>query len=114
MRTTKYARKRPEPRQEAAPRRAEIEIDGERLGYALYECDVRSDEQRQHDAARGALAEDLIIIIPGHGQTADSALRLIHTSAQHSQSKVAWCVDSDMLRSAWAICAQRKRGVKYK
>jgi hypothetical protein len=26
------------------PRRAEIEIDGERLGYALVECDVRSGE----------------------------------------------------------------------
>ena len=77
------------------PRRAEIEIDGERLGYALVECDVRSGEQRQHDAARGALAGDLIIIIPGHGQTADSALRLIQQSAQHSMSKVAWCVDID-------------------
>jgi pimeloyl-ACP methyl ester carboxylesterase len=77
------------------PRCAEIEIDGERLGYALYECDVRSDEQRQRDAARGALAGDLIIIIPGHGQTADSALHLIHTSAQHSKSGVAWCVDID-------------------
>jgi len=77
------------------PRRAEIEIDGERLGYALVECDVRSGEQRQRDAARGALAGDLIIIIPGHGQTADSALRLIHQSAQHSKSRVAWCVDID-------------------
>ena len=37
------------------PGRAEIEIDGERLGYALVECDVRSGEQRQRDAARGAL-----------------------------------------------------------
>jgi hypothetical protein len=96
------------------PRRAEIEIDGERLGYALVECDVRSGEQRQRDAERGALADDLIIIRPGYGQTADSALRLIHQSAQHSQSRVAWCVDIDMLRSAHTICAQRKRGVKYK
>jgi hypothetical protein len=77
------------------PRRGEIEIDGERLGYALVECDVRSGEQRQRDAARGVLAGDLIIIIPGHGQTADSALRLIRQSAQHSQSHVAWCVDID-------------------
>ena len=38
------------------PHRGEIEIDGERLGYALVECDVRSGEQRQCDAARGALA----------------------------------------------------------
>jgi len=79
------------------PRRAESEVDGERLGYALYECDLRSDEQRQRDAARGALAGDLIIL-PGHGQTADSALRLIHTSAQHSKSKVACSVDIDPLR----------------
>jgi len=83
------------PARPPQPRRAEIEIDGERLGYALVECDLRSDEQRQRDAARGALAGDLIVIIPGHGQTADSALRLIHQSAQHSQSKVAWCVDID-------------------
>ena len=94
------------------PRRAEIEIDGERLGYELVECDVRSDEQRHRGAARGALAGDLIIILPGHGQTGDSAPRLIHRSALHSQSKVAWCVDIDMLRCAQAICAQRKRGVK--
>jgi pimeloyl-ACP methyl ester carboxylesterase len=77
------------------PRRAEIVIDGEQLGYALYECDARSEEQRGRDAARGALAGNLIIIIPGHGQTADSALHLIHASAQHSKSKVAWCVDID-------------------
>jgi hypothetical protein len=74
---------------------AEIEIDGERLGYALLECDVRSDEQRQRDAARGALAGDVIVIIPGHGQTADSALNLIRLSAQRSKSHVAWCVDID-------------------
>jgi hypothetical protein len=36
--------------------RAEIEIDGERLGYALVEGDVRSGELRQRDAARCALA----------------------------------------------------------
>ena len=70
------------------PHRAEIKIDGERLGYALVQCDVRSGEQRQRDAARGALAGDLIIILPGHGQTADAALRLIHMSAQRSQSKI--------------------------
>jgi hypothetical protein len=35
------------------PRRGEIEIDGERLCYTLVECDVRSGEQRQRDAARG-------------------------------------------------------------
>jgi hypothetical protein len=49
--------------------RAELELAGERLGYALVEGDVRSGEQRQRDAARGALAGDLIIL-PGHGQTA--------------------------------------------
>ena len=95
------------------PRRGEIEIDGERLGYELVECAVRSDEQRYHGAARGVLAGDLIIL-PGHGQTADSARRLIQQSAQHSKSKVAWCVDIDMLRCAQAICARRKRGVKYR
>jgi hypothetical protein len=85
------------PADMSQPRRAEIEIDGERLGYALYECDVRSDDRRQRDAARGALAGDLIIL-PGHGQTADSALNLIHRSAQRSKSGVAWCVDIDMQR----------------
>jgi hypothetical protein len=34
-------------------------IDSEQLSYALHECDVRSDEQGQRDAARGALAGDL-------------------------------------------------------
>ena len=77
------------------PRRAEI--GGERLGYALVECDVGSDGQRQCDAARGALAGDLIIL-PGHGRTADSARNLIHRSAQHSKSRVAWCVDIDPQR----------------
>jgi len=81
------------------PRRGEIEIDGERVGYALVECDVRSGEERQRDVTRGVLAGDLIIIIPGHGQTADSALNLIRLSAQHSKSHVAWCVDIDMLHS---------------
>jgi hypothetical protein len=83
------------PADRPQPCRAEIEIDGERLGYALVECDVRSGEERQRDAAREALAGDLIVILPGHGQTADSAVRLIQQSAQHSKSKVAWCVDID-------------------
>jgi hypothetical protein len=64
------------------PRRGEIEIDGEWVGYALVECDVRSGEQRQCDAERRALAGDLIIL-PGHGQTADAALRLIQQSQEH-------------------------------
>jgi pimeloyl-ACP methyl ester carboxylesterase len=75
--------------------RDEIEVAGERLGYELFEFDARTEEQRAGDERRGALAGDLLVIIPGHGQTADSARHLIETSATRSKSGVAWSVDID-------------------
>jgi pimeloyl-ACP methyl ester carboxylesterase len=75
--------------------RAVIEIDGEQLSYELYEFDARTDEQRRIDERRQALEGDLIVIIPGHGQTADSARHLIENSATMGKSKVAWSVDID-------------------
>jgi pimeloyl-ACP methyl ester carboxylesterase len=76
-------------------RREEIEVAGEIVGYELYEFDARSEEQRSTDEHRGTLAGDLIVIIPGHGQTADSAKHLIENSAALGKSKVAWSVDID-------------------
>ena len=58
MRTTTYARKRPEPRQEAAPRRADIEIDGERLGYAVVVIGV----ERAGGVRRQAPKEEIMAI----------------------------------------------------
>jgi hypothetical protein len=75
--------------------RRQIEVAGEQLGYELFEFDSRSEKRRTRDERRGALAGNLLVIIPGHGQTADSARHLIETSAARSKSGIAWSVDID-------------------
>ena len=54
------------------PCRGEIEMGGELLGHALYQCEAQSDHQRKRDAEPGVLAGDLLII-PRHGRTAIQA-----------------------------------------
>ena len=86
--------------------RREIEVAGERLSYEVYECDARSDAERAEDARQGTLQGDLIVVIPGHWQTADSAKLLIGTSAAEGRSRVAWCVDIDPASGGDPVKAQ--------
>lgn len=83
-----------------------IEVEGESVGYELYEFDARRDEECSADDRRQALGGDLLVIIPGHGQTADSAKHLIENTAFLSKSKVVWSVDIDPPRGGDPIKAK--------
>jgi hypothetical protein len=75
--------------------RSQIDLDGQTIGYDLYELDCRTDGQRSNDRERGSLAGDLIVIIPGHGQTVDTTANLLRGSAAASKAGVAWAIDID-------------------
>ncbi len=70
-------------------------IDGERIGYALHCYDARTDAERAADHARHALGGALVVVLPGHGQTAFSSALVLAESALHGRAGVAWLADID-------------------
>jgi hypothetical protein len=70
-----------------------VEVDGQRVAYEWLEVDVRSEAQRQADAAAGCLRGDPAVVIPGHGQTVASPRKLTTAAAALSSAGVAWCID---------------------
>jgi len=75
--------------------RDEVEVDGETIGYTLYEIDARTESQRIMNARDNTLDGNLNVYIPGHGQTAAAARNLIATTVALSPSKVLWSIDID-------------------
>ncbi|MFQ5853359.1 MAG: hypothetical protein ACE5JU_22595 [Candidatus Binatia bacterium] len=75
--------------------RGEVEVDGETIGYSLYEVDARTESQRIANAREKTLDGNLIVYVPGHGQTAAAAKNLIATIIALSSSKVLWSIDID-------------------
>jgi hypothetical protein len=69
-----------------------VEVDGQRVPYEWLEVDVRAEEQRQADAAAGHLAGDPAVVLPGHGQTVASPVKLTEAAAALSAGGVAWCI----------------------
>jgi hypothetical protein len=76
-------------------RRDHVIVDGERIGYAFHSYDARTGVERAADLARQALGGALILLLPGHGQTAFSLTLLLAESALHSRAGVAWLADID-------------------
>jgi hypothetical protein len=70
-----------------------VEVDEQRVAYEWSEVDLRSEEQRQADAAAGHLAGDPGVVLPGHGQTVASSRKLTAAAAALSAAGVAWCID---------------------
>ena len=75
--------------------RDEVEVDGETIGYTLYEIDARTESQRIMNTRDNTLDGNLNVYIPGHGQTAAAARNLIATTIALSSSKVLWSIDID-------------------
>jgi len=75
--------------------RGHVIVAGERIGYALHSYDARTPAERLSDRERGALGGALVLLLPGHGQTAVSAALLLAESALHSRAGVAWLADID-------------------
>jgi len=76
-------------------RRDRLVIDGERIGYALHCYDARTGAERAANQARHALDGALIVVLPGHGQTAFPSALLLAESALHGRAGVAWLADID-------------------
>jgi pimeloyl-ACP methyl ester carboxylesterase len=70
-----------------------VEVDGQLVTYEWLQIDVRSDAQRQTDAAAGHLHGDPAVVIPGHVQTVASPRKLTEAAAKLSSAGVAWCID---------------------
>jgi pimeloyl-ACP methyl ester carboxylesterase len=74
-------------------RRGVVEVQGEKVGYELYAIDARSNQQREQDTHRGRPDGNIMVIVPGHGQSIRGPKKLVAAAALLSKSKIAWCVD---------------------
>jgi pimeloyl-ACP methyl ester carboxylesterase len=75
--------------------RGEVQVDGETIGYTLYEVDARTESQRITNMRDKTLDGNLNVYVPGHGQRAAAARNLIATIVALSSSKVLWAIDID-------------------
>jgi hypothetical protein len=74
-------------------KRGAVEVDGQRVAYEWLEVDVRSDQRRQADARAGCLGGEPAVVLPGHGQTVASPVKLTAAAATLSSGRIAWCID---------------------
>ena len=84
-----------QPRLDGKRERGVVEVDGETIGYTLYEVDARTESQRIANARDRTLDGNLNVCVPGHGQTAATAKNLIARIVALSSSKVLWAIDVD-------------------
>lgn len=70
-----------------------VDVQGESVHYEIRIVDARSAMQRERDARRGRSDGNLVIVVPGHGQSIHGPKKLVATAAQLSRSKIAWCID---------------------
>jgi hypothetical protein len=77
----------------ASRERAEIQVGGETVRYEVYAVDARTPEQQARDAQRGYPEGQVLVVVPGHGQTVLGPRRLVVEAARLSRSKIAWCLD---------------------
>jgi hypothetical protein len=80
-------------RNRGEPAPGSVAVDGERVAYDLWQVDARTDRQRAEDTARGWPRGHVLVVVPGHGQTARGPRKLIATAALLSRSGLAWSVD---------------------
>jgi hypothetical protein len=73
--------------------RGTVEAQGERLDYELYALDARSNGEREQDAHRGRPDGNIMVVVPGHGQSIHGPKKLLANAALLSRSKIAWCID---------------------
>jgi pimeloyl-ACP methyl ester carboxylesterase len=70
-----------------------VEVQGESVRYEMRVVDARSTQQREQDAQRGRPDGNIMVVVPGHGQSIHGPKKLVVTAAQLSRSKIAWCID---------------------
>jgi pimeloyl-ACP methyl ester carboxylesterase len=75
--------------------RGTVRVDGETVGYTLYEVDARAENQRADNVRNKQLDGNLNVYIPGHGQRATAARNAMATIAALSSSRILWSIDID-------------------
>ena len=68
-------------------------VGGETVQFELRTVDARSEAQRARDIQAGRPAGNVLILVPGHGQTVDGPRNLLATAAELSRSGIACCID---------------------
>jgi pimeloyl-ACP methyl ester carboxylesterase len=83
-----------------------VAIGGESVRYEMRIVDARSVQQRAQDGQRGRPGGNIMVVVPGHGQSSHGPKKLVATAAQLSRSKLAWCIDPVPARGGDRIDAQ--------
>lgn len=68
--------------------RGSVEVGWTEVQYELYGLDARAESDRD-----GALKGNIIVIVPGHGQTAAYPKRMATAAATLGKSKIVWSID---------------------
>lgn len=88
-----------------------VVVDGEPVRYELHMVDSRPARQRGQDAQRGKPDGNVLVVVPGHGQSAHGPKKLVAAAAQLSRSKIVWCIDPVPARGGDRVEAQAIAGV---
>jgi pimeloyl-ACP methyl ester carboxylesterase len=83
-----------------------VDVGGEPVRYEMHTLDARSARQRGQDARRGRPAGNVLVVVPGHGQSAHGPKKLVAAASQLSRSKIVWCIDPVPARGGDRVEAQ--------
>ena len=83
-----------------------VDVRGESVRYEIRIVDARTTQQREQDTQRGRPGGNIMVVIPGHGQSIHGPKKLVPTAAQLSKSKIAWCIDPVPARGGDPVEAQ--------
>lgn len=83
-----------------------VEVQSESVRYEIRIVDARSAQQRELDAQRGRPGGNIMVVVPGHGQSIHGPKKLVDSAAQLSRSKIAWCIDPIPVKGGDRIEAQ--------
>jgi pimeloyl-ACP methyl ester carboxylesterase len=73
--------------------RGVVQVGWEKVAFELFGVDARTEDERARDNARQRPAGNIIVLIPGHGQTAGYPKRMAAAAATLSNSKIVWSID---------------------
>jgi len=79
------------PRTDRVVKRDAVLIDNQKIGYYLYEYNPGD----RHPPSSTTATNIINVYLPGHGQRATTAKRLLSSLAQQNQSQLTWSIDID-------------------
>jgi len=70
-----------------------VAVANEIVDYEISTVEERPFQHRTRDSHEKKLTGNIIVIVPGHGQTVKGPRNLVTTAALLSKSKIVWCID---------------------